>query len=367
MDRFTTVVWLVVCFAMPVACARRAGDMAASRPAVAVEVQRVQPGIVRETIAVVGTITPKFEGDVKPEFSGIIKDVYVTEWVRVRKGTLLARYDSRDAEAALSAMTAARMQADVAATRARRELERAEKLKAAGLATQQNLDDAHSSADAAEAQLAAANAQEAIARTRLSKTEVRSPLDGVIGARMVNPGDYVQNVGSSTTMFRIVDNRRLELTVSIPSSQIAGVRLGQPLSFVTDAVPGRTFEGRVSFINPAADETSRTVKVVAVVENADGALRSGLFARGAIVTGVRSGVLRIPRSAMITVDPAPRAGFVLVANGDRAQRRAVSTGAAEGDDLEITRGITAGESVITRGGFNLRDGDPLTIVPRSTI
>lgn len=362
MIRIPTAVWLFVCLALPAGCSRPESETA-GRPAVAVEVHRVAPGSLQESIAVVGTMTPKFEGDVKPEFNGIIKEVYVTEWVRVKKGTLLARYDARDPQAALQAMTAARMQADVAATRARRELERAEKLRTAGLATQQNLDDARSSADAAEAQLAAAKAQEEMARTRLAKTEVRSPLDGVIGERMVNPGDYVQNMGSSTTMFRIVDNRRLELTVSVPSSQIASVNLGQPLSFITDAVPGRTFQGRVSFINPAADEASRTVKVVAIVENGDGALRSGLFAKGAIVTGERSGVLRIPRSAMLTWDPAARAGFVFVVTGDRVQRRAVSTGTAAGDDIEIAKGIAAGESVVTRGAFNLRDGDRVTIIP----
>src|SRR5581483_11977640 len=266
--------------ALPVACSQPATETAAERPAVAVEVRRVVTGDLRESIAVVGTMTPKFVGEVKPEFNGIIKEVFVTEWVHVRKGTLLARYDRRDPEAALQAMVAARMRAEVEARRGRRELDRAEKLKEAGLATQQNLDDARTAAQAAEAQLAAAKAQEEMARTRLAKTDVRSPIDGVIGARMVNPGDYVQNMGSSITMFRIFDNRRLELTVSVPSSQISSVKLGQPLSFVTDAVPGRTFEGRVSFINPAADEASRTVKVVAVVENADGVLRSGLFAKG---------------------------------------------------------------------------------------
>ncbi len=365
MLRSRVLVKMLVCLALAVAsgCSRPAGEsMLADRPAVAVEVSRVAPGNLDESISVVGTLTPKFEGDVKPEYNGIISEVLVTEWVRVAKGTLLARYDSRDSEAALKAMTALRLQSQVAVTRARRELERTEKLKGAGLATQQNLDDARTAAEAAEAQLGAAKAQEDMARTRLAKTEVRSPLDGVIGARMVNPGDFVQNMGSSTTMFRIVDNRRLELTASVPSSQIATVKLGQPLSFTTDAVPGRTFEGRVSFINPAADESSRTVKVVAVVENSDGALKSGLFAKGAIVTGTRTGVLRIPRSAMITWDPATRAGFVYVVTNDRVVRKAVTTGAADGEEIEVAHGLAAGEAVVTRGAFNLRDGDRVTVV-----
>lgn len=344
-------------------CSRTAGEPAtADRPPVAVEVAQVAPGNIKETIEVVGTLASKYSGDVKTEYSGTITDVYVTEWVRVSKGTLLARFDRREPEAILKAAKAARLQAEVGANRAHRELDRAMKLKAAGLATQQNLDDARTAADAADAQLNAVIAQEDMAQTRLEKTEVRSPIDGVIAERIVNPGNYIQNMGSESTMFRIVDNRRLELTVSVPSTQISAVKLNQPLTFTTDAVPGRTFEGRVSFINPAADEASRGVKVVAVVENPDGALKSGLFAKGAIVVGERKNVLSVPRSSMLTWDPGSHAALVYVVEGDRAVRRNVTTGSATGDSIEIANGLVAGDSVITRGAFNIREGDKVTVV-----
>ncbi len=359
MVRRLSVVFLLIL----AACSRAASEGEKSeRPPVAVEVSRVAAGNVSEAIAVVGTLTPKFQGDIKTEYSGTITDVYVTEWVHVRKGTLLARFDRREADASLQAATAARLQAEVAATRARRELERGEKLKSAGLATQQNLDDARSAADAAGAQLAAARAHEQMARTRIDKTEVRAPMDGVIALRTVNPGDFIENMGSKEPMFSIIDNSRLELTVTVPSSLISTVRLGQPLSFTTDAVPGRKFEGRVSFINPAADETSRTVRVVALVPNDSGTLRSGLFARGEIITNHRNGVLRIPRSAMVTWDPAANAGVVYVVSGDHAQRRNVSTGAASSDAIEIAGGVASGEVVVTRGAFNLRDGDRVSVI-----
>ncbi len=350
---------LAVAFA---ACSRSSGEpQATERPPVAVEVSRVAPGNVDETIAVVGTLQPKFRGDVKAEYSGTIAEVFVTEWVRVRKGMLLARFDAREADAALKAARAARLQAETAASRARRERERSEKLKAAGLATQQSLDESRSAVEAAEAQLDAARAQEEMARTRLAKTDIRAPMDGVVAARTVNPGDFIENMGGPRPMFEIVDNRRLELTVSVPSSDISRVALGQPLSFSTDGVPGRAFQGRVSFINPAADEGSRTVKVVALVDNADGALRSGLFAKGTITTGQRTGVLRVDRAAMLTWDPSTNAAVVYVVSGDRAQRRSVATGAASDEAIEIVSGLAAGEVVVTRGSFNLRDGDRVSI------
>lgn len=363
--RASVILFLSAALILTFACSKKP-ETTAERPPVAVDVSRVTPGDLKQTISVVGTLAPKFQGEVKTEYSGTITDVFVTEWVKVSKGMLLARFDRREPDAILKSATAARLQADVAATRAKRELERTEKLRKAGLATQQNLDDAITAADAATAQVEAARAQEEMAKTRLAKTDVRSPMDGVIAARTVNPGDFIENMGSPKPMFTIVDNRRLELTVSVPSTGIANVRLGQPLSFTTDAVPGRTFEGRVSFINPAADEESRTVKVVAIVENPDNALKSGFFAKGAIVTGERKGILRVPRTAMLTWDPLTRAGVVFVVAGDKAQRRNVTIGIASGDEVEIESGLATGDAIVSRGAFNLRDGDRVTLISGAT-
>lgn len=344
-------------------CSRANGKGgAAERPAVAVDVAPVVSGDLKESIEVVGTLAPKFQAEVKTEYSGSVTEVLVTEWVRVSKGTILLRFDAREAEATAAAAQATLLSAEVGVNRAKRELDRTMKLKEAGLATPQNLDDAKTASEAAEAQLAAARAQRQMAETKLTKTVIRSPLDGIIASRTVNPGDFIENMGSPKPMFRIVDNRRLELTVTVPSSRISAVRLGQPLSFATDAVPGRTFIGKVSFINPAADESSRTVKIVAVVDNPDETLKSGLFAKGEIVTGERKNVLRVPRSAFVTWDLAARSAVVFVVEGEKAARRSVETGAGAGDDVEVMKGLSAGEKVVTRGGFNLTDGDRVAVV-----
>jgi RND family efflux transporter MFP subunit len=343
-------------------CSRGAsGTGGTEKPVVAVEACPVVSGDLKESIVVVGTLSPKSQAEIKTEYSGTVTEVLVTEWVRVSKGTVLLRFDAREAEAAAEAARANLLAAEVGLNRARREMDRTLKLKEAGLATPQNVDDAKTAEEAAEAQLAAAKAQKQIAETKLAKTVIRSPLDGVVASRTVNPGDFIENMGSPKPMFRIVDNRRLDLTVTVPSSRISAVRLGQPLSFSTDAVPGRTFTGTVSFINPAADEASRTVRVVAVVENPRETLRSGLFAKGEIVTGERRDVLRVPRSAFVTWDLAARTAVVFVVQGGQALRRTVETGAAAGDDVEVTKGLSAGEQVVTRGAFNLSEGDRVAV------
>ena len=329
------------------------------RPPVAVETARMAPSRIEEKIEVVGTLEAKNAADVKSEYSGTVVEVMVTEWVRVTKGTPLARLDSREAEAAVESAKAAKLQAEVTSARAARELERAEKLKAAGLATQQGLEDARTAADAARAALASALAQLAMAETRLAKAVFRAPLDGVVASRSVNVGDYVENMGNVKPIFRIVDNRSLELTVTVPSARIAALKVGQPLYFTSDALPGKEFEGRVSFINPSADEASRTVKVKAEVPNPTEQLKSGQFVKGRIATGLRENVLSVPRSALQSWDTAARQGAVFVSEGGAAKRRAVETGAVSGERVEIVKGLAPGDEVVTGGGFNLREGDKL--------
>lgn len=334
----------------------------AGKPPVAVEVAPAVEADIEESIEVVGSLEPKFAADIKSEFTAVVEEVYVTEWVRVRKGMPLAKLDTREAEAALQAARAGFLQAEVAETRASRELDRAMRLREAGLVTEQGLDEARTALEASQAATAAARAQLQAAETRLAKAVLRAPFDGTVAYRGVNPGDRVENMGGEP-LFRIVDNRLLELTVSVPSTALSSLRTGQPLEFSTEAIPGRTFCGKVQFINPSADPVSRSVKVVAHVPNDDETLRGGLFVKGRILTGTRRGVLQVPRLALVDWDPSRGVAAVFVVNGDTAEKRPVRTGSATPHAVEVTQGLQPGERVVTRGAFNLRSGDHVLVSP----
>ena len=336
-------------------------EAAAEKPAVAVDVAAVTSGELVETVAVVGTLKPKREATVQSEFSGIVREVFVTEWVPVRRGQPLARLDSREAETTLESARAALLQAEVAARRAVRELERAEKLKTAGLETAQGVDDARTAMEAADATVAAARAQLKAAETYAEKMVTRAPLDGVVSFRGISVGDRVENMGSGAPMFVIVDNATFDLTVTVPSTRSAAVGVGQPLEFSTDALPGRSFRGTVKFINPTVSESDRSVAVVAEVANPDGVLRGGMFVKGEIQTGRRAGVLQMPRAALLSWDLERGVGEVFVVNGSVAERRSVRTGQTSGDLVEILEGVAGGDRVVTRGGFNLREGDRVSV------
>jgi RND family efflux transporter MFP subunit len=337
--------------------AAAAAPAASARPPVAVAVATVAATDLQDMVEVVGSLEPKFSADVKSEVSGVVNAVYVTEWVPVRKGARLARLDTTETEAGIKALEAMEAQARVNEARARREYERAQQLKQYGLITPQNLDDAKTAVEAAEAGTAAAHAQVQAAKARLAKSFLTAPMDGVIALRAVNVGDRVENMGGGDPLFRIVDNRVLDLTVSVPSSRIAQVKVGQPLEFTTDSLPGRTFTGKVMFINPAIDPASRSAKVVAEVRNGMGELRGGAFVKGRILVANRTGILQVPREALQNWNVEAGTADIFVVRGEKVDRRQVRIGGTSAAAVEIVDGVQAGEQVVTRGSFALKPGD----------
>ena len=202
------------------------------------------------------------------------------------------------------------------------------------------------------------------ARTRLSKCFITSPIDGIVSQRKVNPGDLVGETGIDRPLFHIVDNRVLNLTVSVPSSEMARLRPGQPLQFSTDALPDKNFTGKVMFINPAVNEVDRSVKIIAEVNNTFGELKGGLFVKGRIITGTRYSVVQAPRSSLLGWDMAGKKANIYVVEGEQARLRGVKTGNVSVDSVEITEGLKPGEHYILRGGFNVKDGDRLIIAEK---
>ena len=322
-----------------------------------------------------GSLEPKFSVDIKTQIPGLIKQVFVTEWVRVRKGQPLARIDvaesealARRAEASVASAKAGLAQAQVAVNRAERELARMVKLKESGLATQQALDDARSELEAAQARLEAARGQIGVSeedvrqtKARMAKGFVASPIDGVVALRDVNVGDLASDAAAAKPIFRIVDNRLLNLTVTVSSADSARIKVGQTLEFTVDSLPGRTFTGKVMFINPELSSADRSLKVIAEVRNLPELLKGGLFAKGRIVIGKRSNVLQVPRSAVDRFDLAAGKGSLFVVENGLARRRDIRTATVSGEMVEVATGLKQGEQYVVRGAFNLKDGDRVAL------
>ena len=355
-------------------CVRDDDGKAAKKPPTAVETKAAATAEMLDSIEVTGTLEPKNAVDIKSQIPGLVKQVYVAEWIRVRKGQPLARIDVAEseaqvkrAEAALESARAGEVQAQVAANRADREMARMRKLKDAGLATQQGMDDTGTEQQAARARVSAARAQSAVAREELRQGRVRAskgiiiaPISGVIALKEINVGDLTGDVAASKPLFRIVDNSLFNLTVTVPSTDSSRIKTSQPLQFSVDSLPGRTFTGRVMYINPELSASDRSLKVIAEVSNSDGLLKGGLFAKGRIIAGHRGNVLQIPRNAVATIDPATKGAVLFVVENGIARRREIKVAAITGESLEVAAGLKIGEQYVVRGGFNLKDSDQVT-------
>lgn len=346
-----------------------------AKPPVAVELRAATPSSVSDGIEVTGSLEPKYSVDVKTQIPGLVKQVMVSEWVHVRKGQPLVRIDVAEtealvkrAEAGIVSAKANLAQTQVAANRAERELARILKLKESGLATQQALDDARSDAEAAKARVGVSAAQIKVAEEELRQGQARqtkglvvAPIDGIVALRDVNVGDLASDAAAAKPIFRIVDNRLLNLTVTVASGDSGRIKVGQPLEFTVDSQPGRTFTGKVMYINPELSSADRSLKVIAEVRNEPASLKGGLFAKGRIVTGNRSQVLQVPRSAIGTFDLQSKKGTLFVVANGAVSKRDIVSGAVSGDLVEVAAGLKAGEQYVVRGGFNLKDSDKVAV------
>ena len=213
-----------------------------------------------------------------------------------------------------------------------------------------------------QSQAAAARAQAASSSEAAGFTVITAPLTGVVSARQVETGEAVR-VGDE--LLTVVNSRTLELAGQVGVADAGRVRVGQAVTFTLDAFPNEEFRGRVARVDPVADPGTRQVGVYVELANAGGRIVGGQFARGRIATGgaqpVR-GVL-IPATAVQGAGADATRGSVLVVDGGRLVRRAVTLGARdESTGLVVAlSGVRAGEQVVVVPSADVKEGTPVTI------
>lgn len=281
---------------------------------------------------------------------GRIETIVKREGDRVRSGEVLARIESRDVSARLAQAEAGLEAARAGEENARVMRERLERLFPRQAATKKSLDDAVAAHEAALARLRAAEEEIAAARVALSYTEVRAPFDGVISERRVEAGD----MGAPGMPFFVVDQvERLKIEAAVPESRIGQLTAGEPVEVVVTALPEASRKGTLEEILPAADPASRTFTVRVVVDNRDGKLRPGMFARLRLGGGQRE-VVAVPESALWR--RGPLTGVYVVDGSDRARLRWVTVGESRDGVVEILTGLDAGARYVVEAGEALADG-----------
>lgn len=303
-----------------------------------------------------GSLVAERTAQIRAEVPGSVVQVFFDPGSRVEQGTSLAKIDDRainDAYlSARSALTAAQSAAEIA----QREFERAGKLGAVGAIADRDVENARRGDLLARTMLDDAKARLAGAQKQLDATNVLAPYAGVVSERMVNPGDVV---APGTPLFNVVDPATMRLEAAVPADQLSAVRIGAPVRFSVTGYPGRTFDGRIASIHPAADPQTRQVRLYVRIPNAGNQLVAGLFAEGRVASDSRE-ALTVPEAA---VDMRGLAPTVLRLRGGRAEKVDVQLGTRdeESERVEVRSGLAPGDTVLIGPALGITPGTPLKV------
>lgn len=303
---------------------------------------KAAPAVV-ETGAI-GTLRADEGVMIRPEVAGRIDQIKFAEGQQVKAGSLLVTLDAGETRAQLQSSS-------VQVALEKQRLERSEDLFRKGFISQQSLDEQRSNHARAAAKLRED-------QVRLAKSEIRAPFSGVAGLRQVSEGAYV---AAGTDIARLEKLDQLKLDFRVPETFLAQLRAGQPVRIAVDAYAGEEFRGAIYAIEPAIDEQTRTVLARARVGNAQMKLRPGMFARVQLTLGVRPNAVWIPEQAIV---PRGQDSFVYRVTLGKAELVKVQTGMRKVGEVEIARGLAAGDLVVTEGTQKIGPGAPVTVMGR---
>lgn len=308
-------------------------------PAVAVEMTQVARFAFSDEAIAVGTLKSNESVVLRPEISGRIANTYFKDGEVVRSGFLLLSLDSDVQAAELR-------QAEAQLMLARADQRRNADLFQKKFISQQALDNSQAALKVQEANVA-------LAVARLEKTRIRAPFAGVLGIRQVSPGDYVRE---GTDLVNLEDISTLKLDFRLPEMYLRQLRSGLTLEVTTDALPGETFTAKLAAIDPLVDENGRSIACRALLDNHEGKLRPGMFARVRLVL-TASGVgnemaLGIPEEAVI---PGIVAQVLKVEQGI-ARAVPVQLGRRRAGKVEVLEGLQENDTIVTSGHLKARDG-----------
>jgi membrane fusion protein (multidrug efflux system) len=321
-----------------------------------VEVVTLTTGPIIETSEAVGTTRAYESVTIASKVSGIVEKITFTEGQDVKAGDVLIELDVAERRAELEAARAAIQTARAQREEVNLKFERAQQLRRAGAGTEALVADLPLQLRTVETTVAAAEARERAAAARLEDYIVRAPFDGRVGLRQVSLGAFVDTKIAITTLD---DVGRIRLDFAIPEPLLSRVRVGAEINAQSIAFQGRVFRGTVAAIDTRIDPVTRSVKLMAVIENSDLALKPGMFMTVALEVARRDNAVIAPEEAIVAEGPRQVA---YVVKDNRVERRVVMIGQRSFGKVEIIEGLKAGETIVARGIQRVRHG--IVVQPR---
>ena len=340
------------------ACSRgRAAVGPQGMPAMPVKVQKLEPHEVANSSDYVATIKSRHSATIMSDVEGWIFDIRAHSGEFVKKGQTLMEIDPRQQQAVVSSYDSQRASKEAALQWAKVQLVRARSLYESGVMSKQDLDQAQTNYDAADADVKSLDAQVNQQQVQLKYYSVFSPTDGIVGDIPVHVGDRVTN----TTPLTTIDERRaLEVYIPIPSEHAAEIKMGAPVEVLDNA--GKVLlQTKVYFISPQIDTVTQSVLAKAPADQAEDVLRSMQLVRARITWSTHSGIT-VP---VVAVSRVSGQFFAFVAeqqDGKTVARQVpLQLGEITGNDYVVLSGLKAGDQVVVSGGQSLADGAPIKI------
>lgn len=311
------------------------------RPARIVNTRLPETDTVRDVVKSVGSLSALRAVEITAEVSGRVVSLNLQSGVRVGQGEVLVQLDDRQARADLRVIEARLAEA-------RRQLERAQSLRANNSISQSQVDELATTVRITDAEREAA-------LVRLENHRIRAPFAGVVGLSDLTQGAYVA-IGTPLTTLDEID--RMELKFSVPERFLSDLRPGLAVQGRSSAFPNQSFDGELVKLGTRVDPVSRTLPVRALIDNPEGRLRPGQFMSATVTIREREALV-IPEQAII-VRGAKQ--YVFVAEDGMARRVSVRTGARMPGRVEIVEGLGPQDAVVVTGQDRLSSGERINVV-----
>ena len=321
--------------------ARERAAAAGSSAPLGVAVSPVRLGTVTERTESVGSVRARDAVTITAKVTGLVTAIRFGEGQMVREGEPLVLLDDVALRAELD-------QARAMLDDARSQLQRAQRLESSQSIAAQRVD------------TLAAQARQAEGRVRQTQAKVEelrivAPFSGRVGLRQISLGALIQ---PGTTITTLDDTARVRVEFAVPEVFLARVRAGGTVTARSAAYGERRFRGTVTVVDTRIDTATRTVRMVSEFDNADEALRPGLFLTVELLLDQRDGAMLIPEEA---IDPVGDKAFVFVVRDDRVRRVEVALGQRLPGEVEIRRGLGPDDRVVVRGVNRLRNDAPVRV------
>jgi RND family efflux transporter MFP subunit len=358
MKKLTTIfLILLTVSALAISSCGKQEEAAVAKPVeetFSVQAAKAEIAPMAATLKATGSLEGIREATINSETNGRIIAVGVQNGSRIGQGSTLVQVDNELKVIALQQAEAARETAEAALAKAKLDLNRSESLTRDNALTKSQLEAADLGVKSAQAQLKAAQSGEAYAKRQLADATVRAPFGGTVAMRYVNQGELL-NPGMRVAT--IVDDSRMKLKIGIGELDVPLIKVGDKAVVTVDAMPDKTFEGKIIAISTKAD-MARAYTVEVEIPNPGNQLKSGMFARAEIKREEARDVTTVPASAVITNGQKTQ---VFVVNNNVAKLTAVKTGVSTTERVEITEGLNGDETVVTFGQNQIKDGSKLKI------